>query len=50
MAKKTRLRQKTQSYDLDELLANSPQWPPVSSPGQTYLEDDREMGSVTGLI
>nr|GEW72408.1 kinesin-like protein KIN-14I isoform X1 [Tanacetum cinerariifolium] len=45
MAKKTRLRQKTQSFDSDELLANSPQWPPVSSPGQIYLEDDRDMGS-----
>ncbi|PWA89584.1 kinesin 4 [Artemisia annua] len=45
MTKKTRLRQKTQSFDLDELLANSPQWPPVSSPGQMYLEDDRDMGS-----
>lgn len=43
MGKKSRLRQKTQSFDLDELLANSPPWPPVSSPGETYLEDDRDM-------
>jgi kinesin family protein C2/C3 len=39
------LRQKTQSFDLDELLANSPPWPPVNSHGQNYGEDDREMGS-----
>ncbi|XP_075642220.1 kinesin-like protein KIN-14I isoform X2 [Castanea sativa] len=38
-------RQKTQSFDLDELLANSPPWPPVNSHGQNYREDDREMGS-----
>ncbi|KAK6937339.1 Calponin homology domain [Dillenia turbinata] len=37
------LRQKKQSYDFDELLANSPPWPPV--PGQSYGEDDREPGS-----
>lgn len=43
MDKKTRMRQKTQSFDLDELLANSPPWPPISSPGETYAEDDREM-------
>ncbi|KAM3687843.1 hypothetical protein ACJW30_10G106400 [Castanea mollissima] len=38
-------RQKTQSFDLDELLANSPPWPPVNGHGQNYREDDREMGS-----
>ncbi|KAK1428152.1 hypothetical protein QVD17_16980 [Tagetes erecta] len=43
--KKYRSRQKTQSIDLDELLGNSPPWPPVSSPGETYGEDDREIGS-----
>ncbi|KAK6941041.1 Calponin homology domain [Dillenia turbinata] len=37
------LRQKKQSYDFDELLANSPPWPPV--PGQDYGEDDREPSS-----
>ncbi|GMQ00239.1 hypothetical protein CsSME_00047413 [Camellia sinensis var. sinensis] len=36
------LRQKRQSFDLDELLGNSPPWPPVSSPGQNYGEDDKE--------
>nr|XP_043619499.1 kinesin-like protein KIN-14I isoform X2 [Erigeron canadensis] len=45
IGKKSRLRQKTQSFDLDELLANSPPWPPVSSPGETYLEEDRDMNS-----
>ncbi|KAI3682767.1 hypothetical protein L1987_83004 [Smallanthus sonchifolius] len=43
--KKYRSRQKTQSIDLDELLGNSPPWPPVSSPGEMYGEDDREIGS-----
>ncbi|KAA8549121.1 hypothetical protein F0562_000805 [Nyssa sinensis] len=39
------LRQKTQSFDLDELLGNSPPWPPVSSADQNYGDEDREMGS-----
>ncbi|KAF7120388.1 hypothetical protein RHSIM_Rhsim13G0007800 [Rhododendron simsii] len=39
------LRQKRQSFDLDELLGNSSPWPPVSSPGQNYGEDDRESGT-----
>ncbi|KAK2965214.1 hypothetical protein RJ640_019969 [Escallonia rubra] len=38
-------RQKRQSFDLDELLGNSPPWPPVSSPSQNLREDDREIGS-----
>ncbi|XP_071689851.1 kinesin-like protein KIN-14I [Rutidosis leptorrhynchoides] len=39
-------RQKTQSVDLDELLGNSPPWPPVcSSPGESYGEEEREIGS-----
>ncbi|KAJ0779142.1 putative minus-end-directed kinesin ATPase [Helianthus annuus] len=42
VGKKSRSRQKTQSFDLDELLANSPPWPPISTPGETYLEDDRD--------
>ncbi|XP_071687055.1 kinesin-like protein KIN-14I [Rutidosis leptorrhynchoides] len=45
VGKESRSRQKTQSFDLDELLANSPPWPPISSPGETYLEDDRDMSS-----
>ncbi|KAE9589473.1 hypothetical protein Lal_00000287 [Lupinus albus] len=36
------LRQKSQSFDIDEISANSPPWPPVKSPGQTYREDDGE--------
>lgn len=39
------LRQKKQSFDLDELLANSPPWPPVISPAQHYGDDDKETGS-----
>ncbi|KAL4572145.1 hypothetical protein LXL04_018914 [Taraxacum kok-saghyz] len=42
MDRKSRSRQKTQSFDLDELLANSPPWPPITSPGETY---DRDTGS-----
>ncbi|XP_076958931.1 kinesin-like protein KIN-14I [Bidens hawaiensis] len=42
VGKKPRSRQKTQSFDLDELLANSPSWPPISSPGETYLENDKD--------
>nr|XP_043608967.1 kinesin-like protein KIN-14I isoform X2 [Erigeron canadensis] len=45
ISKKYRSRQKTQSIDFDELLGNSPPWPPVSSPGEMYNEDDRETGS-----
>lgn len=45
VSKKYRSRQKTQSIDLDELLGNSPPWPPVSSPGEMYGEEDREIGS-----
>lgn len=40
------LRQKRhQSFDLDEILANSPPWPPVKSPGQNFGEDDKDTGS-----
>ncbi|GAB4830022.1 hypothetical protein Ancab_019666 [Ancistrocladus abbreviatus] len=39
------LRQKKQSFDLDEVLRNSPPWPPVNSPGQNYGEDDKETDS-----
>ncbi|GKV22121.1 hypothetical protein SLEP1_g32013 [Rubroshorea leprosula] len=39
------LRQKRQSFDLDELLVNSPPWPPVISPDQKYRDDEKEMGS-----
>lgn len=43
--RKSALRQKTQSFDLDELLVNSPPWSPVGSNGRNYGEDDMEMGS-----
>ncbi|THG03788.1 hypothetical protein TEA_005374 [Camellia sinensis var. sinensis] len=36
------LRQKRQSFNLDELQGNSPPWPLVSSHGQIYREDDKE--------
>ncbi|ESW35145.1 hypothetical protein PHAVU_001G210500 [Phaseolus vulgaris] len=40
------VRQKTQSFDFDEISANSPPWPPVNnSLGQNYAEDDKESGS-----
>ncbi|KAK7284615.1 hypothetical protein RJT34_19364 [Clitoria ternatea] len=35
-------RHKSQSYDFDEMSANSPPWPPVNSAGQNYGEDDKE--------
>lgn len=38
-------RQKRQNFDLDELLANSPPWPPVKSPGQNHGDDDKDMSS-----
>ncbi|XP_050237642.1 kinesin-like protein KIN-14I isoform X2 [Mercurialis annua] len=38
------LRQKRQSFDLDELLANSPPWPPVISPNTKYGEDEKDVG------
>lgn len=41
----TTLRQKTQSYDFDEMSTNSPPWPPVNNPRQLYGDDDRETGS-----
>ncbi|KAJ6723386.1 KINESIN-LIKE PROTEIN KLP-3 [Salix koriyanagi] len=40
---KSTLRQKSQSFDLDEILANSPPWPPVTSP--ILNEDEKEMAS-----
>ncbi|QCD98258.1 kinesin family member C2/C3 [Vigna unguiculata] len=42
----TTVRHKTQSFDFDEISANSPPWPPVNnSLGQNYGEDDKESGS-----
>ncbi|XP_034704061.1 kinesin-like protein KIN-14I, partial [Vitis riparia] len=39
------MRQKNQSFDLEELLGKSPPWPPVSSDVQNYVEDDKDIGS-----
>ncbi|XVE73369.1 hypothetical protein DITRI_Ditri11bG0112500 [Diplodiscus trichospermus] len=39
------MRQKKPSFDLDELLANSPPWPPVISPTQNFRDDEKEPGS-----
>lgn len=40
------MRHKTQSFDFDEISANSPPWPPVNnSLAQNYGEDDKESGS-----
>ncbi|CAL5208873.1 unnamed protein product [Lathyrus oleraceus] len=41
----TILRQKSQSFDFDEILTNSPSWPPVNSLVQNCLEDDKETGT-----
>lgn len=38
------LRQKKKSCDLNQLLANSPPWPPVSNEGQNFGEEDKETG------
>ncbi|VFQ59602.1 unnamed protein product [Cuscuta campestris] len=38
-ANKPRLREKGQHFDLDELLGNSPLWPPVSSPSEKNYRD-----------
>ncbi|CAN4091377.1 unnamed protein product [Withania somnifera] len=38
-------RQKRPSYDIDELLGNSPPWPPVNSPCENYAGYDKDMGT-----
>ena len=35
-------RKKKQSFDLDEILVNSPPWPPVNSCDQRHRADDKE--------
>ncbi|XP_057252197.1 kinesin-like protein KIN-14I isoform X1 [Beta vulgaris subsp. vulgaris] len=42
---KSASRQKRQSFDLDEVLKNSPPWPPVNSPGQNYVYDEKDLDS-----
>ncbi|MBA0826502.1 hypothetical protein Goarm_011347, partial [Gossypium armourianum] len=39
------LRQEKQSFSPDELLTNSPPWPPVISPTQNFRDDEKESGS-----
>lgn len=39
------MRQKIQSFDLDEVYGNSPLWPPVSSPGENYILDEKDVSS-----
>ncbi|XP_039021281.1 kinesin-like protein KIN-14I [Hibiscus syriacus] len=39
------LRQEKQIFPLDEILANSPPWPPVTSPTQNFRDDEKESGS-----
>ncbi|KAJ8547399.1 hypothetical protein K7X08_010985 [Anisodus acutangulus] len=38
-------RQKRPSFDLDELLENSPSWPPVNSPCENYAGYEKDMGT-----
>ncbi|CAA7044245.1 unnamed protein product [Microthlaspi erraticum] len=33
--------EKTESCEVEEITVNSPPWPPVASPGQTYRDEDR---------
>ncbi|GAU31643.1 hypothetical protein TSUD_38400 [Trifolium subterraneum] len=44
----TTLRQKTQSIDFDEILTNSPRWPPVNGLVQNCAEDDDDKETGTG--
>lgn len=38
-------KQKRQNSDLQEMLANSPPWPPVTSPGLNTKDDEKELVS-----
>ncbi|CAN4093027.1 unnamed protein product [Withania somnifera] len=38
-------RQKRPSYDIDELLGNSPSWPSVNSPCENSMGYDKDMGT-----
>ncbi|KAH9625424.1 hypothetical protein KSS87_011354 [Heliosperma pusillum] len=38
-------RQKRQSFDLDELLKNSPPWPPAITPGQNCGDEEKDPDS-----
>ncbi|ESQ39398.1 hypothetical protein EUTSA_v10001292mg [Eutrema salsugineum] len=36
---------KSESCEVEEITVNSPPWPPVASPGQTYRDEERSFGS-----
>ncbi|VVB03624.1 unnamed protein product [Arabis nemorensis] len=39
------MTKKSESCEVEEITVNSPPWPPVASPGQTYRDEDRSFGS-----
>lgn len=39
------MTKKSESCEVEEIIVNSPPWPPVASPGQTYRDEDRSFGS-----
>ncbi|CDY67329.1 BnaCnng54500D [Brassica napus] len=39
------MTKKSESCEVEEITVNSPPWPPVASPGQTYREEDPSFGS-----
>ncbi|KAK8532598.1 hypothetical protein V6N12_054034 [Hibiscus sabdariffa] len=41
----TTLKQENQIFALDELLVNSPPWPPVISPTPNFQDDEKELSS-----
>ncbi|CAN8314478.1 unnamed protein product [Cochlearia groenlandica] len=43
--KNNMMTKKSESCEVEEITVNSPPWPPVASPGQTFREEDRISGS-----
>ncbi|KAL1226259.1 Kinesin-like protein KIN-14I [Cardamine amara subsp. amara] len=39
------MTKKSERCEVEEITVNSPPWPPVASPGQSYREEDRSFGS-----
>ncbi|KFK37523.1 hypothetical protein AALP_AA4G268200 [Arabis alpina] len=39
------MTKKSESCEVEEITVNSPPWPPIASPGQTYRDEDRSFGS-----
>ncbi|KAJ4892530.1 P-loop nucleoside triphosphate hydrolases superfamily protein with CH (Calponin Homology) domain [Raphanus sativus] len=39
------MTKKSESCEVEEITVNSPPWPPVASPGQTYREEDPSFGT-----